>query len=112
MKHVPMDDPEFSDDGGPLFARSRTNDPGTSKAAAASLSSEMLGDMHRRILEKLRATPGGLTSRQLAMACGFERDSVSPRMPWLVEHNAVRDSGEVRPSDGDKGRKAIVWVAT
>ncbi len=99
------------DDGGPLFARARRDDPATSKAAAASLSPDALGRMHRLIVERLRAHPEGLTSRQVAMLCDSARDSFSPRMTWLRKHGYIYDSGETRPSDGLDGKQAIVWKA-
>lgn len=106
--------PEEVYDNGPLFpekpALARNTDPGTSHAAAASLSEEAVGRLERQVLEALRAAgPEGLTTREIAAKTGIDWGSVTPRMPKLVKAGLVIDSGRTRLTGSN--RQAIVWVA-
>ncbi len=109
MKRPSIDEPNEHEDSGPLFARARTHDPDTSKAAAASLSADALSRLHEIVLTHLeRAGEAGMTTREISAATEIDRDSLSPRMPKLVELGRVYDSGERRAQPG-KSRTCIVW---
>ena len=98
-------------DGGPLFAKARTTDPDTSKAAAAGLGEKQLNRLCGVVLGYLRERGDvGGTTVEISLATGIERDSLTPRMPDLVKAGLVVDSGERRVSAG-RTRACIVWKA-
>lgn len=101
---------EPPDEEPPLVAWARAHDPGTSKAAAASLEPEALATMQKRVLEAVRAAGArGATTLELEAATGMQRVSISPRMSALARVRLIADSGERRA--GPNGRHSIVWKA-
>jgi DNA-binding transcriptional ArsR family regulator len=90
-------------------AYARRTDPDTAHAAAASLrDSEALARLNLMVCDILADHPKGLTTVEIARKGRLGRDSVSPRMPALVEAGLVEDSGQRRVPAG-KRRSSIVW---
>lgn len=110
MKRPPIDDGQIPQDEPPLFALARHSDPATSKQAAASLDGEALSHLHQVVLDHLaKVGEHGATTVEIADAADVERDSISPRMTWLVKHGHVADSGRTRVPAG-RTRSGTVWV--
>lgn len=90
----------------------RADDPDTSKAAAASIAPAIPEDC-RRVLDVVRARPGGVTAwevRCVLSASGVDRDQncVARRLSDLRDAGLVVDSGTRRP--GRSARQLIVWT--
>lgn len=86
----------------------RNTDPQTSHDAANALSEDTLTRLQSAVVAALAAHPHGLTTVEIAAVTGIERDTISPRMPKLVELGIVIDSGQRRVPRG-KTRAGIVW---
>jgi len=89
----------------------RRTDPETSHQAAESLSTTRLQEI---ILETLRKAKTGLTTHEIAAACGIGYQTITPRMKTLVFKNLVYKTEERRVWTGGPGspattRKSIVW---
>jgi len=91
------------------WAKARTTDPETSRLAAKALSDEKLSALHALIILALLHRP--LTTTEIGQKTHTDRDTISPRMPALVEGGWVVDSGERRVPPG-KRRSSIVWRLT
>lgn len=104
--------PEQYEEGpGPLFAHSRSTDPATSKAAAASLDSKALNCIESRVMDAYReAGSRGLTTIELSERTGLDRVTVSPRIKPLVERGLLENSGETRK--GPSGKSSVAWRIT
>lgn len=97
----------------------RNTDPQTSHIAAHKVDAKTPksvpnGNDLPTAIEKLVYTTliyeGPMTTVELASVIGVPRDSISPRMPSLVEQGLVEDSGARRVNEGSN-RKCIVWKA-
>lgn len=93
--------------------RARTDDPGTSHEAAATVD---LRERHRNVLDVILAVPDGMTDEQLWNA--YRAQDKPPQSPSglrtrrseLVAHGYLVDSGERRRTR--HGRRTIVWIPT
>lgn len=83
----------------------RRVDPGTSRAAAASIDATTLESI---VVDTLRRL-GGATTYEIAAVTHLSLVTISPRLRPLVRKGLVRDSGLTRA--GDTGRRRIVWEA-
>ncbi len=73
-------------------AYARTSDPETSHEAAANVDASHLTKEVIRILYQI----GSSTAREIAEDLDKERDSISPRMPRLVESGLIEISSDRR----------------
>lgn len=92
----------------PARPRTRAGDPGTSRAAAATV--DRLPTLKRLILDALRARP--MTDEELIEALRRAGVMGSPsgirsRRAELVEDGLVVETGSHRPTE--TGRQATVW---
>ncbi len=87
-------------------ALARSTDPGTSRAAAASVSSNA-NRLEKIVLDAVKASVDGLTSHELAEATGLSLVTVSPRLRPLTNKGLIVDS-QIRRA-GTSGRQSIVW---
>lgn len=86
--------------------RARIDDPDTSQDGIEGPHD--LSKLQNDIVSTLRLHGNGLTCGELAIFLGKPRDSISPRMRTLENHNRIRAT-ELRRSL-PKGRPQIVWV--
>ena len=92
-------------------ALARQNDPDTSHAAARSLDGKPVARMAQLVYRAIKASgANGATGWEMAASTGLERDSITPRIPRLVELGLVVDSGARRAVRGK--RSETVWAAT
>ena len=97
------------DGPGPLFdwhKLTRSQDPGTSKNAAAS-SERLIGLHERAIVCALEAMPGGGTKDEIAEQASLDPVAVARRMRKLADEGRVFETGRTRPTPA--GRPATVW---
>lgn len=80
----------------------------TSKAAAESMHPRA-PHLRQRVLDALRANPGGLTDEQLQALTGLNPSTQRPRRVELVGLGLVQASGRKAPTAS--GRMAVVWEA-
>lgn len=80
----------------------------TSGEAAARIAPAR-ASLRARVLELLRATPGGLTDEEIQRALAMNPSTERPRRIELVERGEVVDSKATRPTLS--GRPATVWAA-
>lgn len=106
---LPDDDPALA-----TSAVARRDDPGTSWAAARSLSETTLRRSQQEVL-RLLALNGDLTLEELEAVASASGVYQSPsglrtRLHEIVQAGLARDSGRKRTTRA--GRQAIVWEAT
>lgn len=71
---------------------------------------ERLGRLQRLSLSVIRAAgPAGLTAIETALATGFDRFSIQPRISELRRNGHVVASGQRRRNPS--GKTATVWIA-
>ena len=94
----------------PLFTQRAPSVNGsiTSAKAADSLGPATLNAMQRRVLELLKATPGGLTDEEQQRLLGMNPSTQRPRRIELARRGLVVEAGTRRTSSG---RMATVWRA-
>lgn len=86
----------------------RRTDPATSHDAAALVK---VSKLHRIILTSLRYSDCAVS--EIANANDLPRDSLSPRMKFLVDNGLVEDTGGTRIPIGMRGhRPQTVWRLT
>lgn len=105
--------PELAPDAAETFARARTSDPETSKAAAASVDPNRVREIRQRVLSVFRAQ-GAMTQRDLvkrywARYGECPESSIRTRCKELVEGGFVKDTG--RTTRLPSGRLAVIWAA-
>ena len=98
MKQLSLD---FSD-----CALARTTDPGTSVAAAISVSPERISKLQKKVLEGLRLLGGRGTMEEVCEVVGVVWQSLTPRFRPLANKGWIRESGTKK---GKSGRDQIVW---
>ena len=76
---------------------------------AAVRAEPAAGTQRRRVLDELRAHPGGLTDDEMQTLLAMNPSTQRPRRIELVEAKLVKDSGAIRLTQS--GRRAVVWVA-
>lgn len=95
------------DDGGPMFARARNTDPGTSHAAAASQRPKKLTKLRRVVLDTF-IKYGPMDDTELVRRVnGYTPSGIRTRRSELVSMGLIRDSG--RRVRLETGREANVW---
>lgn len=93
----------------------RWSDPETSHQAAESIEPSHLQGI---IMETLAKGPrGGMTTHEIAAACGIGYQTITPRIKPMVAKGWVYDTGERRAWAGAPGsppttRMSIVWNLT
>ena len=92
----------------PLFSAPAQRHSPTSVAAAASLDSDTLNALHRRVLEYL-AAHGPSTDEQIAIGLSMNPSTARPRRIELHKRGLVFEAGVGKTASG---RKAVVWQAT
>jgi hypothetical protein len=101
-------------DDGDTHGAARNTDPETSREAADSLKTSHLQEIILTVLGRARA---GLTTHEIAAACGIGYQTITPRMKALCSKALVYDTGLRRTWEGGPGspattRKSIVWQLT
>ena len=95
-------------------ARARSTDPGTSHAAAESVTAEKISASQQRVLYWLkRSSDSGLTQSDMtdfARQLEFSDSRIRTAVKELVRKGLVQDSG--RRATLPSGRRAIVWQVT
>ena len=91
----------------PLFAPH--NGTPTSKAAAKAIEPSA-ATLRAKVLDAIRAAPGGLTDEEGQAVTGLKVQTYTPRRGELVKQGLIEDSGGTRATSS--GRKAVVWTAT
>jgi transcription initiation factor IIE alpha subunit len=81
----------------------------TSKAAADSIGSKKLGDLHRRVYSYIKRT-GGCTDEEGQNALALAQNTYRPRRRELELQGYLIDSGKTRLTRS--GRKAVIWTIT
>ena len=81
----------------------------TSRAAAESISTKRLGDLHRSVWKHINSV-GGATDEEATEALALRPNTYRPRRVELMEQGYVKDSGQRRHTAS--GRSAVVWIAT
>lgn len=82
----------------------RTEDPGTSHAAAAQLSSKRT--MMRRLLTQYASV--WLTAEEAALACGFTAaDGAWKRVSDLLNAGLLEDSGQLRTGSSGRAQRVL-----
>lgn len=106
---APEDPDNYEHDGGPLFARARNTDPGTSHAAARSQTPKKMTKLRHVVLDTfIRYGPMDDTVLVSRIA-GYTPSGIRTRRSELVEMGLVEDTGiRVRLATG---RLANVWKA-
>jgi len=84
--------------------KARTDDPDTSKAAAAA-AAQIIGEHHIRILEALDEGPA--TYVEIGERADMDRHQVGRRLNELRDAGRVEVTNETRPTPS--GRQAQVW---
>jgi hypothetical protein len=85
----------------------------TSREAASSIS-EISGHCRVVVLNALRGSLIGMTSREIAAFTNIDIDTVKPRISELRADDLIYDSGERRKESKFKGgalKNVIVWRA-
>lgn len=82
----------------------RNTDPDTSKDAAESIAPHV-SRLESIVLNAIKNSKTGLTTKEIAKKTRLERITVSPRVRPLCNKGLVEDSGTRRD-------KCIVWSAT
>jgi FixJ family two-component response regulator len=95
----------------PLFAAA-TRAPAqahseTSRAAAESLDGKTLNALQRRVMELLRAVPGGLTDEEISSLLGMNPSTERPRRIELARLGLLVKVGTRKTASG---RSADVWA--
>lgn len=98
----------MTDEGNfPLFTRSRSEDPETSKQAAAQVKPRF-NEIQQQVIAMLERNPSGLTDLELAEKLGdTKRSTFRTRRAELTEMGMVVWTGRHREQDGSKRR---VWA--
>lgn len=89
------------------MSRARSDDPPTSKAAAAR-TKEFDANHYGRIMDALRSIGSG-TFHEIAGCMALQGQQVNKRLSELERMGAVERTGETRPSPS--GRQCAVWRA-
>lgn len=69
-----------------MAGRARSTDPGTSHSAAAHVNT---ADLEAKFIAALRRIGHPLTTTEIAVVCGYPRDSFSPRAIPLLEKRLI-----------------------